>query len=42
MNISKFIRSLRVKKTRRQLERLKRSYNKLHLKLSKLRLKQYL
>ena len=41
MNISKLVRNLRVKRIRRQLEKIKRNYDKLHLKLSKLRLDQY-
>ena len=34
MNISKLIKTFRIKRTRRQLEKIKRNYNKLHLKLS--------
>ena len=41
MNISKLIKTFRIKRIRRQLEKIKRNYNKLHLKLSKLRLDQY-
>ena len=41
MNISKLIKTFRIKRIRRQLEKIKRNYDKLHLKLSKLRLDQY-
>ena len=41
MNISKFIQIFKINRTRKQLEKVKNNYDKLILKLSKLKLDQY-
>ena len=41
MNISKFIQILKINRTKRQLEKIKNNYDKLILKLSKLKLEQF-
>ena len=41
MNILKFIQILKINRTKRQLEKIKNNYDKLILKLSKLKLDQF-
>lgn len=41
MNISKFIQILKINRTKRQLKKIKNNYDKLILKLSKLKLDQF-